>query len=504
MKYVYYLLTMLLFLPITYASIQITTPLENQYNLGDKIPLSINIIPDKTTNALIKLTLKCTNKETLYYIAPIDLKKNKELNVEAPPINAFSEGLCNIKINLESLEGENLDGITSKEFTVLNRLDLFFALDKIELFPGDTIRIEGTATKKGKKIEDGSITLILDNKQKQINLDDTKFIYELKLDENIQSGEHNIIVKVNDSYGNFNEESKVIEIKAIPKTLEFNLNKHEFKPKEILQLKVNLLDQANDSIKGNLDLKLFKEKSLFKDEIIIFNTQIESNKEFIFTFNYSTLPYDYTLKTTFGDLKKEEIINIVPYSMIEMNLNGETVIIKNLGNVEYNNETTIILEKENKKYIINKKIKLDVGEETVIDLSKEVPSGNYTVTLPQQTITEERIIEKTVEKVIQKEVPKYIEKEKDENETTQEEIVESKEEPTNLIKNIEIEDNRPFYKKGFSWITGGVIAGAGLLLSRPKLASFTMIITLLSIIGYYNRKRIEKIIEKIRKKRERS
>ena len=201
------------------------------------------------------------------------------------------------------------------------------------------------------------------------------------------------------------------------------------------------------------------------------------------------------------------MITILPYPKIEMNIIGYTVIVKNVGNVKYNNETTIVVEKENKTYLINKKIKLDVGEESIIDLSKDVPSGNYTVTLPAETITntitEERIIEKTTEKIIEKEVPRYIEKEGETYTEGESEIKAEEKEASNVIENVEIEDGRPPYKKGLEWMTGLVIAGAGMLLKRPGLASSMIIITVLSLIGYYNRERIEKIIEKIKERRER-
>lgn len=457
------LLILFIFLPFSSASIEIVNKLDDVYNLGDSIDFSIKIIPDINVNALVKLTLKCTEKETSYYIVPVTLEKGKEKSLDAPSIKAFSEGLCNIRANLESLEGENIDGITSKEFTISNRLELSFTLDKTEVLPGDIIKIEGTANKKGNAVKDGSIIIILDNKEEQIKLDETKFSYKLKLDEHIKSGEHTIIVKVNDPYRNFNEENVKINVKAIPTTLEFNLNKKEFKPKETLQLTVNLLDQAGDAINEDVNLKLFKKKTLFKDETIIFEGKAEANKEFNFIFNYSTLPYDYVLKSSFGELEKEDIIKILPYQKIAMKIEGSIVFIKNVGNVEYNNEITILLEKEGKSYLVNKKIKLEVGEEIIIDLSKKVPSGNYAVTLPPETVTEEGT--------------------------------------ANVIKNVEIKDTRPLYKKGLGLITGGIIAGAGLLLSRPKLASSIVIIVILSIVCYYNRERIEKIIEKIREKR---
>jgi len=50
-------------------------------------------------------------------------------------------------------------------------------------------------------------------------------------------------------------------------------------------------------------------------------------------------------------------------------------------------------------------------------------------------------------------------------------------------------------------ITGAIVFGAGLLLSRPKSGSIIMIVMVLALVGYFNRERIEKIIEKIRKKR---
>lgn len=494
MKFLHILLILILFLPFSSASIEIMDQLDDEYNLGDNIEFSIKIIPDETITALIKLTLKCTEKEVPYYVAPIELNKGKEIIVETPPIKAFSEGLCNIRVNVESLEGEDLEGITSKEFTVTDRLELSVTVDKTDVFPGDKIKIEGSASKGGEIIEDGNIIVKLGNKKVQIALDGKDFIYELELDDNIKSGEHTIIVEVNDSYGNYNEEGIIVVIEAVPTTLELNLNKKEFKPKEIVELIIDLLDQAGDIIEGNVDVLLFKEKTLLKDEIVIFDKQIEANKEFSFTFNYSTPPNDYVLKSNFGELENKETITILPYPKIEMKVVGDTVFIKNVGNIKFNNETSIVLEKDDKTYFINKKIKLDVDEETTIDLSKEVPSGNYTVTLPAETVIEEKV----VEKIVEKEVPKYIEKEVIK---TEEKVVESEEEVSSVIENVAIQDNRPFYKKGLSFITGAIIAGAGLLLSRPRLASFLMIIIILSIVGYFNRKRIERIIEKIREKR---
>lgn len=492
MKAVFIFLMLVVILPFSSAFIEIISQLDNEYNLGDNIDFSVKIVPDKTTNALVKLTLKCTNKDIIYYIAPIELERGKEINVNALPIKAFSKGLCDIRANVESLEGDDLEGITSKEFTISDKLGLSFNVDKTEVSPGDKIKIKGNAGKGGNKIDKGSIVIKLDNKKGQIELDKEDFSYELELDKNIKSGEHTLIVQVNDSYGNYNEESSIIEVEAVPTRLEFYLNRKEFLPKDTLEFIAHLSDQAEDSIQDDIKVKLFKKKTLFQDEIVIFDSSMKANTRYYYIFNYSTLPYDYILKGNYGELEKEGTITILPYPKIEMKLDGDMVTVKNVGNVKYNNETTIVLEKEDKTYIINKKIKLDVGEETMLDLSKEVPSGSYTVTLPPETITKEKVVEKLVPENIKKEIAE----DKIILGTTQGLKAD------NVIENVEIEDNRPLYKKGFNFITGGVIAGAGVLLNRPKLASFTMIIIILSTIGYFNRKRIEKIIKKVRERRE--
>ncbi len=497
MKLMPLFLMLIVSLPFSYASIEITSQLNGEYNLGDDIPLSLKIVPDETANALLKSTLRCTNTEVLYYLVPVNLEQGEEVNMDIPAIKAFSEGLCNIRINVDSLEGHDIEGITSDDFLVSASLELSFTLDKTDVLPGDKIKIEGTATKGGGNIEDGSIIIVFGDKEEQIELSGDEFSYDLELDDNIKSGEHVITVEVNDSYENFNEKSMTINVYAVPTKLEFQLNKKEFKPKETLQLTVQLLDQADGVIVKNIDVSLLKERILLGD-IVLFDEEIESNEEFDFTFGYNTTPNEYVLKAVFDDLEKEEVIEILPHSEIEMRLEGGIVFIKNIGNVEYNNKTTLILEEGDKTYLINKKIKLDVGEETTIDLSKELPSGTYTVTLPGETvtITEERIVEKTVEKIVEKEVPRYIERESEEAE---EDIISEKE--INVVENVEIEDNRPFYKKGLGFITGGFVAGAGLLLNRPKFASFFMIAIILFIIYYFNRKRFKKIIEKIREKR---
>ena len=193
-------------------------------------------------------------------------------------------------------------------------------------------------------------------------------------------------------------------------------------------------------------------KMLFRKEAIIFDAKTESGKIFSFVFAADIPPGEYALVGSSGKLKKEEAINILPYSKIETRLEGSILFVKNTGNVEYNNQTKIILESEGKTYIIEKRIRLDVGEEKAIGLSEELPSGVYSLTSPVS-------------------------------------------EPS-----VKIEDQRPMYKKGMELITGGVLFVTDLLAKRPKLAATIMVLLIVLTILFFSRGKIKEISEKRKRK----
>lgn len=497
----YFLLGILIILsPFCSAYIEVANELNDKYFLGDNIGFSFKVIPADNIVSLAKLTLRCTNKEVSYYITPLELKKGKEMHVDAPSIKAFSEGLCSIRIGIESFGGENIDGAVSKDFLVLNRLNLSVSADKTEVSAGDKIRIKGSASKGKNTIKDGSVVITIDNRKEQIELAGKEFSYDLRLEDNIKSGEHTISVEVNDSYGNYNKENININVEAIPQKLELYFNKNEFLPEESLEFTAYLFDQAGDPIYGDVNIKLFRGKTLFTDEIVLLDSPVKSNTGYYFMFNQSTLPYEYTVRSSFGGLEKEEKIKVLPYQMIKMKVEGNIIHVKNVGNVEYNNETTILLEKDSRKYVINKRIKLDVGEETLISLSEEAPSGSYTIILPKETVREERIIERPVLRIIEKDAPQYKENIGDKSKT--EFGTATGLDASNVVEGVIIENDGPFYTKLLRWITGGVVVGSGLLLDKPKLASFIIILIILGFICYYGRERIRRVIKKIREKRE--
>ncbi|MBU0627679.1 MAG: hypothetical protein KKC75_00685 [Nanoarchaeota archaeon] len=442
-------LILLMVLPIALASVEVTSKLNREYNLGEDISLSVKIVSDKSANALVKCTLRCDDKDMLYYISPITVEKDIEINIDIPPIKTFSEGQCKIMAEAETLERDSLGRVYSDEFFISSDLEIIFTVDETSVLPGDTIKIDGTVTQHNEKVEKGNVFIVLDGKKEEAELKGGEFSYSIKLAMEIQSGEHKISILANDKYGNANEQKAVINVNAVPTLLDYGLNAKEFSPIDEFQINARILDQGGDLINDNIGIKLYKQKTLFGKEIILFDTGAESGKSFSFTFAPDTAPDNYKLKLTYGDLDKEDIITILPYSKIEIKLEGNTLFVKNTGNIDYNNKTNIMLEKDSETYVLEKRIKLKVGEETTIDLTKDLPAGTYSI--------------KT---------------ELNDSET-----------PVNVDKT--------FYKIGMGWVTGSVTAGADMIVKRPWMASLALLALISAIIMFFNREKlIKRKIEK--------
>ncbi len=94
MKLLIRIMALLLVLPLVSASIEITSTIDPEFNLGDSIAVSVKIIPSKTANALVKLKLSCPEKEVPYYIYPLAAEEGKEININTPALIAFFDGDC--------------------------------------------------------------------------------------------------------------------------------------------------------------------------------------------------------------------------------------------------------------------------------------------------------------------------------------------------------------------------------------------------------------------------
>jgi len=468
LKAVFLSILFLFLMPFVFSTIEVELPEKYSYNLGDGIVASVSIIEDQDYSGFLKAILECGKYKLQYYTTPLNLEANFRTQIQVPELPLFEsmKGNCNIEAEFEDTEGDKISRAESKTFIVTDELNIS-TNDIIYVLPNEKIELEGIVKKNnGENLDTGDVKISFNNKEFDTKVEFGNFKFSLALDPDLDIGNYPILIAVEDKHNNY--ANKVVQLNVLPVAtrIENRLDSESVKPGEALKARVILYGHTGRAMNGTINVDLINTEGKK-----IVSKEVESLDYINYEFNRNALPGTYTIISKMDNLKEETNFEIEAVKEISMSYNDQKVIIENVGNVDYEDETTIIVENDDKKYLINKKLKLEPGETVSIDLSKEVPSGTYDVVLPQVEASEE-----------------------------EENITEQKE-STNVIEEVEITDNRPAYKKvgsGLGSITGAVAGAGGYVASRPIAASAILIILIVLIVLYYSK---GFIIDKVKRKK---
>ncbi len=427
------LFTLAFILPLVSANVDFSGSPKEYYNIGDKIP--VQIVLSSPEPSLLKSSMDCNARSVLYFVTPLD--ENSPSQISVPDFTASSQliGECHITLSVESLEGNTLLQKSSSSFQITKDILLDTLTDKLEYKPGDTIKISGSIRKRSAiSFKNASVLVSFDGEVKSLEARDT-LDYAFPIKPTTRSGKREIEVTVRDGGGN--EGSEILPITILPKATSMNLimNGKEYFPKSSVEFKMNVLDQADESMSVPIKAEIRNPSGT-----IIQSLEISSGMSSTFTLDKFASPGTYTLRGSVAGISKEDRFYVKSVMRIDSRYENEMVIITNVGNVKYENKTSIILESKGKKYIITK----DLQSET-IDLSQEVPAGTYTITLPDS-----------------------------ENGTA--------------VRDVGIQDNRPLMKKlkqGLSSITGKNTDVADSGTSGLHYAPYVLLIILIAVIVYF-------------------
>ena len=465
MKKSVFIIIFFLILPIIFAEMDIRQDMD-KYNLGDKISVSASVIEDRNVDGFFKAGLECPNYAIQYFVRPISLEKDFRTSINVPKLTATKEmiGNCKIKAVLEESDGTIDTGYTD-EFKVKNELDI--SCECVETMPGKEVEIFCTARKLSSElVPGGTAKLNYRGRDYTANVGDGMFSFIVFIASDSPAGMQKMAIEIEDGKGNYGDLIFEVDVEAIPTKLENTVNKESFKPHETIDIRPALYDHIGDLINATIRLEFIdtKDKKIISKDVV--SGEIAS-----YIFNSFALPGDYKIRSYSKGLTKESSVKVESLSKLEMTYTNEKVLVKNVGNVIYNNKTTIVLENDEGKYLIEKKIKLKPTETIEIDLSKEVPYGYYNIVLPEGSVKD--------------------------GET----------EAASVVENVELHDNRPVYKKvgtgvreGFDAITGAAAATIGFISARPLAASIILIVITLVIVLFYSKDFIKSRLERVKVK----
>jgi hypothetical protein len=347
------------------ANIQISS-LKQIYSLGDSMEFTVTL--GDNTDDYLEINLVCSGEEkTIYYDVP-DAKTSAITRKLIESYIGDLSGDC----YLSAIYGA--DTGKSDNFKISNRIIVNFEADKSSYTAGEIISIKGTVIRENGVAPESAF---VEASYNGISSSDivTNGIFNLKLStsQTMHAGRYPLVVKVYDkddkrNIMNSGETSQDKSLNQKPQKIEIAISNQNIAPSENLSYIVTVYDFASDPMQEEVTISIHDSmnNSVYSESLIV-------NKNLIFS-----LPKTFAAGEATITAQKENVIGsksfyVLEFKKISSQIKNETLVITNDGNVNYNEEISILIGNET----IKKQISLAVGESKSFELS--APEGQYAV-----------------------------------------------------------------------------------------------------------------------------
>ncbi len=314
-----------------------------------------------------------SRNDTRYLVTVIDIKEGALEYTHT--MSALQEGRYFVDILVRDTFGNEKLFQDAASFVLIKELSVIAKLDSDQYLPGDTVTITGEAkTILQDPIKSASATISIGSKSYTTQITDGAFEGSFQLPHNIESGRQVVTVEVKDNAGNTGTTKVRLYIKAVPSSLSIRTSDDEFFPNSMIEVTATLYDQASEVMSGDISLEI-----IGPDGNIAGSKIIQSSKKEIFAFPEFSEPGEWTIKATYETLERKETVTLKEFLDLGVRLENAILKIKNLGNVEFNDKIEITATGEDDSYTVTKKETIPENGTALIDLSKQLPTGMYTL-----------------------------------------------------------------------------------------------------------------------------
>lgn len=452
-KSVVFALLMLFLLPLTQAEITLNSD-GDYYNLGDKIGVEASVLPTLDLNGFFKVSIKCSQVSTPFFLAPVEMQKGFRTQVDVPPLTVVKEmlGKCSLRGELLSIQENVLEREDSAQFDVGDGLEILLLNENVSVLPGIALTIDGVVRDVEDLVE-ADIEYSFDDEKFSTKTLNGKFAMDFSIPEDIPSGEHLIKVWATDKYNNRGSGSLALEIIPTPTEIELSTKQQVVNPGEELQYTPIIYDQEGGEIEVAVEIRLTDPEGK-----LVFKHNVVSGEKQEYLLNQFAMPGSYVLHAFHNDISTSRSLKIKKIRNLNLQQRGSSIFLENTGNTRYEDTTTLIVEGAERNYVITKSVKLNPGEFLEVDLSKEVPEGSYDITLPKTS----SILEGNKSSITKTKM---------------------------LAENLHIQDHRPVIKKvenSLGGITGFIVGANGILVRSPWAAPGLLVFLITFLVIRYS------------------
>jgi len=383
-------LALLLFImiPIAYADINLNSLDGTRYNLGDRIFFAGYVQEANAFTGTIEIMNVCGNESKVVFFSLLTLDKDEKYEFSQDLV-VNNLGACYFDVLVKGDDG-SLEQERSSEYIITKELRVEADADIITQKPGKDVIISGIIRKaNGLRISDGSVALTFNNKVYGTGLSDGAFSYKITLPIDVASGEQVVEVKARDLKGNEGIGQVKFRVISVPKELDIGIDKDTYLPGEKVITKVLLNDQSDKNIQGSSSVQLFD-----PNNNIEMTKVVENGIDFEIFLSEITIPGTWIIKAENNDFYDSKKFYVEEVKNKELIMEGDKLIIRNIGNVDYDEPIEVALKGgDGEEFKVIKKTSLKPNQTIVIDLNEEVPGGEYEVKVGGSLLTGNVILE---------------------------------------------------------------------------------------------------------------
>jgi hypothetical protein len=372
-KLVCYGVVFLLILGTVMAEITISELLQ-EYNLGEALAFELFVSNPETLDGTVEVSLICDAITTNYYTSVLSLDKGEQQQLSIPPMTLLplTGGECKVEATSASFDQSFTATETSASFTVEDEMQLLIEYEDNVYSPGDRITIEGTLEPGYEEFEGADVVITLGDDFTE-RIKKKTFSMTIVIPEIINSFENDLIVHVEDDYGNIGEYEGFVQIAQVPNEILLDLSKEAYEPSETVRLLAKYVDQALEAIDETVTIKLYSIKRILSRDLL-YEGEIEEQL-FLYQLSQYAVPGEYLIKVEAGDLKAEKTFIVNEHKDLSMEFKANQLILKNVGNVRIKEDVTVKYGNEDSLYVLS--VNLAPGQEDTFDLVSELdlPAG---------------------------------------------------------------------------------------------------------------------------------
>ncbi len=294
----------------------------------------------------------------------------------------FQSGQFDVVASVRDTYG-NFQDFSVGVLTIEGNLKISVGTDATEYDPGDRVRITGTVMSLDQPLSRGKVHVKIGDRDRELVEEDTVSSGELSLSimllDDVTSGEHSVVVDIEDEHGNRGQSGFVITVAPRPTVLAFTVNKEEVVPGEGFLVDVQVLDQAADLMQGDVHVTIED-----ADGDMFFDEQVPSGDTKAFELTTDVAPGTWELAAEGFELQQTLTFTVLERAVLESTLEGQILTVTNVGNVRYKDTLHVSLEDGVKRYALDKKVNLKPGAFVTINLGAGMHDGTYAVSLAEQ------------------------------------------------------------------------------------------------------------------------